>query len=239
MLLQVAAAGALAPAQAQQNEPPSDRHRAATVGLFLAGGALGLGAHEAGHLFFDVLFDADPGLRKVDFHGIPFFAITHRSGFSPAQEFTISSAGFWVQHAGSEWLLTRRPRLRYEDAPLAKGVLAFNVLASGAYAGAAFFRTGPPERDTKGMADTADIDERCDRRRHPGAGGPRYVAVLSSGFARGGLDVARGEDRWGLLVVRAANRWRAVMGRRFVAWSERERHRAFDDHAAVDAWRRP
>ena len=161
LFLQVAASGAISPALAQQNGTPSDRHRAATVGLFLAGAALGLGAHEAGHVFFDVVFDADPGLRKVDFHGIPFFAITHRSDLSPAQEFTISSAGFWVQHAGSEWLLTRRPRLRYEDAPLAKGLLAFNVIASGAYAGAAFFRTGPSERDTKGMADTADIDERA------------------------------------------------------------------------------
>lgn len=161
LFVQVAASGAISPALAQQNGTPSDRHRAATVGLFLAGAALGLGAHEAGHVFFDVVFDADPGLRKVDFHGIPFFAITHRSDLSPAQEFTISSAGFWVQHAGSEWLLTRRPRLRYEDAPLAKGLLAFNVIASGAYAGAAFFRTGPSERDTKGMADTADIDERA------------------------------------------------------------------------------
>jgi hypothetical protein len=160
-LVQVAALVIGTQAQAQQNEPPSDRHRAATVGLFLAGGALGLGAHEAGHVFFDVIFDADPGLRRVDFHGIPFFAITHRSDLPPAQEFTIASAGFWVQHAGNEWLLTRRPRLRYEDAPLAKGVLAFNVLASGAYAGAAFFRTGPLERDTKGMADSADIDERA------------------------------------------------------------------------------
>ena len=161
LIVQVAGLAAVAPAQAQQNEPTSDRHRAATVGLFLAGGALGLGAHEGGHLFFDVIFDADPGLRAVDFHGIPFFAITHRSDLSPAREFTIASAGFWVQHAGSEWLLTRRPRLRYEDAPLAKGVLAFNVLASGAYAGAAFFRTGPLERDTKGMADTTSIDERA------------------------------------------------------------------------------
>jgi hypothetical protein len=161
LIVQVAALGAVTHAQAQQDEPPSDRHRAATVGLFLAGGALGLGAHEAGHLFFDVVFDADPGIRGVDFHGIPFFAITHRSDLSPAQDFTIASAGFWVQHAGSEWLLTRRPRLRYEDAPLAKGLLAFNVLASGAYAGAAFFRTGPAERDTKGMADAADIDERA------------------------------------------------------------------------------
>ena len=110
------------------------RSVAATVGLFLAGAAIGLGAHEGGHLFFDVVFDADPGLRGVNFHGIPFFAITHRDDLSPVKEFTISSAGFWVQHATSEWLLTRRPRLRDEHAPLAKGLLAFNVLASVWYA---------------------------------------------------------------------------------------------------------
>ena len=121
---------------------------------------MALGAHESGHLVFDLLFDADPGIAKVDFHGIPFFAITHRSGLSPRREFTISSAGFWVQHAGSEWLLTRRPGLRDEHAPFAKGVLAFNVLASVAYAGAAFARTGPPERDTRGMASRAGMDER-------------------------------------------------------------------------------
>jgi hypothetical protein len=161
LFVHVAASGAITAAQAQQNGVTSDRHHAATVGSFLAGAAVGLGAHESGHVFFDVVFDADPGIRGVDFHGIPFFAITHRSDLPPAKEFTISSAGFWVQHAGSEWLLTRRPRLRYERAPLAKGLLAFNVLASGAYAGAAFFRTGPVERDTKGMADSSDIDERA------------------------------------------------------------------------------
>lgn len=158
------ALGAEARAQAQPeptsaSSPPST-NRSATVGLFIAGGALGLAAHEGGHLLFDVAFSADPGVRKVDFHGIPFFAITHRADLPRGQEFTISSAGFWVQHAGSEWLLTRRPRLRDEHAPLAKGILAFNVLASGAYAGAAFFRTGPGERDTRGMADSAGIDER-------------------------------------------------------------------------------
>lgn len=138
----------------------SSTKRAATVGWFVAGGAIGLAAHEGGHLLFDVAFDADPGLSRVDFHGIPFFAITHRDGLTPGREFTISSAGFWVQHAGSEWLLTRRPRLRDERAPLEKGLLAFNVLTSAAYAGAAFFRTGPQERDTRGMASSAAIDER-------------------------------------------------------------------------------
>ena len=38
-----------------------------------------------------------------------------------------------MQRAESEWLLTRRPRLRHERAPFAKGVLAFDVLASVAY----------------------------------------------------------------------------------------------------------
>jgi hypothetical protein len=131
-----------------------------TLAKFLAGGALGLAAHEGGHLAFNVVFDADPRLKRVDFHGIPFFAVTHRPGLSRRKEFVISSAGFWVQHAGSEWILTRRPHLRGESAPFAKGILAFNVLASTAYAGAAFARTGPDERDTRGMADSSRIDER-------------------------------------------------------------------------------
>ncbi len=138
----------------------SNGRGAASFGKFVAGGAIGLLAHEGGHFLFDIVFDADPTIRRVEFHGIPFFAVTHRAGVSPRREFVISSAGFWVQHAGSEWLLTRRPGLRRERAPIAKGVLAFNVLASGAYAGAAFARTGPYERDTRGMAHGARLDER-------------------------------------------------------------------------------
>ena len=152
---------AVAPAAAAQETaaaPPENRFK--TISVFLAGGAVGLGLHESGHLVCNLIFDADPGIGKVDFHGIPFFAITHRSGLSPKRELVISSAGFWVQHAGSEWLLTRRPGLRRERAPFAKGVLAFNVFASFAYAGAAFARTGPVERDTRGIASSAEIDER-------------------------------------------------------------------------------
>jgi hypothetical protein len=78
---------------------------------------------------------------------------------TPVREFTISSAGFWVQHAGDEILLSRRPNLRAEHAPLAKGLLAFNILTSFVYAGAAFSRHGPTERDTNGMALSADIAE--------------------------------------------------------------------------------
>jgi hypothetical protein len=134
-------------------------NRVAAAGTFLAGAAVGLAAHETGHILFDIVFDADPGVRTVDFHGVPFFAITHREDMSPRREFAISAAGFWVQHAGSEWLLTKHPRLRHEAAPFKKGMLAFNVLSSVAYAGAAFAETGPDERDTRGMAVASGVDE--------------------------------------------------------------------------------
>lgn len=134
--------------------------RPATVAKFVAGAALALAAHEGGHLAFDGIFDAEPRLKRVDFHGIPFFAITHRTDLPRRQKLVISSAGFWVQHAGNEWILSRRPDIRRQRAPIAKGVLAFNVLTSAAYAGAAFVRTGPPERDTLGMALSSRTDER-------------------------------------------------------------------------------
>ena len=141
-------------------DAPSTERRSVTAVKFLAGAALGLAAHEGGHLVFDGIFDADPRLARVDFHGIPFFAITHRPDLPRRQELAISSAGFWVQHAGNEWILSRRPGIRRARAPVAKGVLAFNILASAAYAGAALARTGPPERDTFGMAEGSRTDER-------------------------------------------------------------------------------
>jgi hypothetical protein len=138
---------------ASQPATPSG-HPLSSLGSFLAGGAIGLGAHESGHLLFDAAFGANPGIKKVSFHGLPFFAITHDSGLPPRREFVIDSAGFWVQQLGNDIILTRRPDLRHERAPLLKGLLAFNVLASVAYAGTAFARTGPLERDTRGMADS-------------------------------------------------------------------------------------
>lgn len=135
-------------------------NRTAATATFLTGALAALGAHEAGHLALDVIFDADPRLRRVDFHGIPFFAITHRADLSPRREFAVSSAGFWVQHATNEWVLSARPNLRRERAAFLKGMVAFNVIASGAYAGAAFARTGPDERDTRGMAVSSRVDER-------------------------------------------------------------------------------
>jgi hypothetical protein len=128
---------------------------------FLAGGALALAMHESGHLIFDAAFDAQPRIKRVQFGPFPFFAITHRSDMSPRREFTISSAGFWVQNGTSEALLTRHPDLRHEHAPVSKGVLAFNVLASIGYGTVALAKAGPFERDTRGMADAIRVDERA------------------------------------------------------------------------------
>lgn len=155
---------ASAPRAYGQTDPPAQPSDNPSTGkqvvLFLTGAATGLGAHEAGHVIADLAFGEKPGLKKVDFHGIPFFAITHRSGRPNNEEFVISSAGFWMQQAGNEWLLSKRPQLKSEQAPFAKGYFAFNVLASVAYAGAAFAKTGPAERDTRGMATSSRLDER-------------------------------------------------------------------------------
>ena len=136
-------------------------HRAADAATFLAGGALALGLHESGHLVFDVLFDASPRVTRIDFGPFPFFAIAHRGDLSPRREMIVSSAGFWVQEATNEWLLTKHPALRREHAPLAKGIFAFNVLNSVGYGAVAFAKAGPHERDTRGMAEAVEVDERA------------------------------------------------------------------------------
>lgn len=128
--------------------------------LFLGGGASGLLIHESGHLAFDLAFAADPEIHGVSFLGVPFFAISPQAPLTPRERFTITSAGFWTQHATSEILLTRRPDLRHERAPFLKGMLAFDVLSSAGYSAAAFAHAGPAERDTRGMALGLNVDER-------------------------------------------------------------------------------
>ena len=145
---------------AQDPAPPSPpaSHSGKDVALFLLGGALGLGLHESGHVIAGAALDANPGIKGISFGFIPFFAITH-DPVPPAQEYTISSAGFWMQAASSEWILSRRPGIRQEHAPVAKGVLAFHVAASVTYGIAAFGRFGPPERDTRSMAESLRVSE--------------------------------------------------------------------------------
>jgi hypothetical protein len=153
-------------------------------GKIVAGAALAFGLHELGHVAAAWGFDADPGLKGIKFGGVPFFAITHRNGLSPRREYVVSSAGFWSQHLVSEKILTQHPRLRLESRSIEKGMLAFHVVTSFAYAGAALARTGPAERDTRGMAQALRVDE-------------RWVGLLV--FAPAALDVYRyfrPEARW-------------------------------------------
>ena len=181
-------------AQARQQQEPQSVNRAAAVGGFVAGAAVGLLAHESGHLFFDVIFDADPEVRRVNFHGIPFFAISPQAPLSDREEFTVSSAGFWVQHATNEWLLTRRPRLRSEKAPFAKGVLAFNIGASAAYS-VSRVRAHGARRTRHARHGVLVRDRRAmDRRVDPRARGPGYVEILRPRCKTADLVVACGED---------------------------------------------
>jgi hypothetical protein len=158
-------------------------------GKLLLGGATGLVLHESGHLIADWAFEEKVVVRKVGWKGLPFFALSHANDLSPRREFTVSSAGFWSQWLYSEQILTHHPDLRHEDSPFRKGVLTFHVVTLMIYAGAAFGKTGPVERDTRGMASSIHINERwlgplllapavLDTYRyfHPGAGWARWTS---------------------------------------------------------------
>lgn len=129
-------------------------------GKVLLGGAAGLGLHETGHLVANWAFEEKIKVKKVDYKGIPFFALSHAPDLSPRREYVVSSAGLWTQYLYSEHILTHHPNLKDEESPFRKGMLTFHVVTSLVYAGAALGRTGPVERDTRGMASSRRIDER-------------------------------------------------------------------------------
>jgi hypothetical protein len=142
----------LAP-QAPLREPGtwSDIHGWRSFGWWAAGAATGFFAHEAGHVFANLVQGNVPKFQPIWGLGfVPFFAIEPRiychkghcekhdgSAFhgGVAGSATITTAGFDVQHITDEILLTRRPNLRTRQvAPYRKGLLAFNVLLSVGYA---------------------------------------------------------------------------------------------------------
>jgi hypothetical protein len=126
---------------------------------FIAGAASGFAIHEGSHLLLDLTFDTKPRLTGVHFGPIPFFALTHSNNTPPDDEALISGAGFFSQHVTSEVIMTlRKPGA--EVSAFDKGLLAFHLATSLGYAGAAFFRYGPEERDTRGIAASTNTDER-------------------------------------------------------------------------------
>lgn len=147
-----ASAGQAAPAPGPAPTPEhSTKHRVGDTLLFFGGAAIGLGVHESGHVITGHFFSANPRIEPLHYGFIPFFKVEH-DPVTRKREFVISSAGMWMQYIDSEWILTARPRLRDEHAPLLKGILAFDVATSLVYSVAAFGEIGPPERDTRGIA---------------------------------------------------------------------------------------
>jgi len=147
-------------AYAQAPSAPATQTTAPRSGLMrtvslLGGAATGLVAHECGHIVFGAAFGAHPSVKSLSYGPIPFFRIDH-DAVTAKQEFVITSAGFWVQHAGSEWILTAHPDLRHESSPFLKGILGFNLATSAMYATAAFGQFGPNVRDTLGIAVSYD-----------------------------------------------------------------------------------
>jgi hypothetical protein len=148
------------PASAQQQPSAEQSSIGSRFGKVLLGGGAGLVLHETGHLIADWSFEERVVVKKVDYKGIPFFALSHAHDLSPRREYVVSSAGFWSQYLYSEQILTHHPNLKNEQSPFRKGMLTFHVVTSLMYAGAAFGKTGPVERDTRGMAESIKINER-------------------------------------------------------------------------------
>src|SRR5690348_2262163 len=57
---------AAVPAEADQSAPENS-HDVADAAKFVAGAGVGFALHEAGHLLFDVVFDAQPYVKTVHF----------------------------------------------------------------------------------------------------------------------------------------------------------------------------
>ena len=178
----------LRPALAQEAPlPPAPAaNERGTAARFLSGAAVAFAIHEAGHIVAGLALDARPRAQRIDYGMIPFFAIHHRP-VPPRQEFVISSAGFWAQHAGSEWLLSAHPNLRRERSPLLKGMLAFNLATSAVYAVAAIGKLGPPERDTRGIAISLGQD---------GASEPAVGLLILGPALLDGYRYLRPEQQW-------------------------------------------
>ena len=161
--------------------------------LWVSGAAAGLAVHESGHAMFGAALGGHPRIARIDYGPIPFFAV-HHDDVSRRREFVISSAGFWMQHGGSEWILSARPDLKEKSAPFVKGLLAFNLVTSAVYSASAFGRFGPPERDPRSMAASL------------GRGGVPEPAIGALILAPAALDVYRYEhpnSRWAVWASRS------------------------------------
>jgi hypothetical protein len=142
--------------------PPAarpNRRWGGNPGQYFSGAFVGLLSHETGHLIANYAQDTDPFLMSVHYGFIPFFTIEPGRHLTNHEHYLTSSAGFNAQHLVNEWLLVKHPHLSDEDEPFLRGLATFNFWLTMGYAATAFARTGPNERDTKGMADSLGWNE--------------------------------------------------------------------------------
>ena len=99
---------------------------ASTFGKVLLGGVAGFGLHEGGHLVANWAFEEKVRIKKVDYKGIPFFALSHAPDLSPRREYVVSSAGFWAQYLYSEQILTHHPESEERAEPVPQGDAHFS-----------------------------------------------------------------------------------------------------------------
>jgi hypothetical protein len=127
---------------------------------FFQGAFVALAGHEMGHVIANFAMGTDPYLKSVNYGPIPFFTIEPGRKLNNREHYITASAGFNSQHIINEWLLTKHPNLKDENEPFLRGIAGFNFWLTVGYAATAFAGTGPPERDTKGMADSLGWNER-------------------------------------------------------------------------------
>lgn len=161
-----AANAVLAPAPAGPKpalaEPTPQRYGmwAGNPGKFFQGAFAAFLGHESGHLITNYSLGTDPYLTGVHYGPVPFFTIEPGRHLNRHEHYITASAGFNAQNLIDEWLLTSHPNLSRENKPFLKGLASFNFWLGVGYAASAFTKTGPNERDTKGMADALGWDER-------------------------------------------------------------------------------
>jgi hypothetical protein len=146
-------------ANAQVEAPKKSGRWGGDPTRFFTGAFSALLVHEMGHVIANYAVDSDPYLKSVHYGPIPFFTIEPGRQLDDHDHYITASAGFNAQFLMDEWILTKHPDLREEDEPFLKGMGTFNFWLGVGYAATAFLEAGPPERDTKGMADSLGWSE--------------------------------------------------------------------------------
>ena len=140
--------------------PPKPGMWAGNSTKFFTGAFAAFAGHESGHLVTNSALNTHLYTMPVHYGPIPFFTIQPGRPLTRHEHYITASAGFSAQHIINEWVLSTHPNLIRENEPTLKGLTSFNFWLSVGYAATAFAKSGPQERDTKGMADALGCNER-------------------------------------------------------------------------------